>query len=159
MTRYAANPGRAGHAMSVETSRAVFASRNRCAEFFGAEPENTVFTLNCTHALNQAIKGLFHPGAHYVLSDIEHNAVIRPVHALTERGGSYTLFRTSPDTAETASESKNGIIGISSWKAKRACRRASGNRCPRPRRPAAEGLSASCRAACSLQDNRACRPR
>ncbi len=109
MTRYAANPGRAGHAMSVETSRAVFASRNRCAEFFGAEPENTVFTLNCTHALNQAIKGLFHPGAHYVLSDIEHNAVIRPVHALTERGGSYTLFRTSPDTAETLRSAAEAI--------------------------------------------------
>lgn len=109
MTRYAANPGRAGHAMSVETSRAVFASRSRCAEFFGADPENTVFTLNCTHALNQAIKGLFHPGAHYVLSDIEHNAVIRPVHALTQHGGSYTLFSASPDIAETLRSAAGAI--------------------------------------------------
>ena len=91
MTRYGANPGRAGHALSAATSQAVFTSRNKCAEFFGAEPENTVFTLNCTHALNQAIKGLFRPGAHYVLSDIEHNAVIRPVHALTARGGKVPL--------------------------------------------------------------------
>ena len=86
MTAYGANPGRSGHAMSMAASRAVFASRSACAEFFGAEPENTVFTLNCTHALNIAIKGLARPGAHFVLSDIEHNAVIRPVHSLTESG-------------------------------------------------------------------------
>ena len=109
MTRYGANPGRAGHAMSMETSQAVFASRMKCAEFFGAEPENTVFTLNCTHALNQAVKGLFRPGAHYVVSDIEHNAVIRPVHALTSRGASYSLFETSPDTAATVRSAAEAI--------------------------------------------------
>ncbi len=109
MTRYGANPGRAGHALSAATSQAVFTSRNKCAEFFGAEPENTVFTLNCTHALNQAIKGLFRPGAHYVLSDIEHNAVIRPVHALTARGGSYTLFETSQDVAATLRSASEAI--------------------------------------------------
>lgn len=109
MTRYGANPGRAGHALSAATSQAVFTSRNKCAEFFGAEPENTVFTLNCTHALNQAIKGLFRPGAHYVLSDIEHNAVIRPVHALTARGGSYTLFETSQDAAATLRSASEAI--------------------------------------------------
>ena len=87
--------------MSMAASRAVFASRSSCAEFFGAEPENTVFTLNCTHALNTAIKGLADDGAHYVLSDIEHNAVIRPVHALTSEGADYTLFETSPDAAQT----------------------------------------------------------
>ena len=86
ITAYGANPGRAGHALAQATGEAVFLSRSRCGEFFGAEPENTVFTLNCTHALNTAIKGLAHDGAHYVLSDIEHNAVIRPVHALTSEG-------------------------------------------------------------------------
>lgn len=109
MTRYGANPGRAGHALSAATSQAVFTSRNKCAGFFVAEPENTVFTLNCTHALNQAIKGLFRPGAHYVLSDIEHNAVIRPVHALTARGGSYTLFETSQDAAATLRSASEAI--------------------------------------------------
>lgn len=109
MTAYGANPGRAGHALSAATSRAVFESRDKCAKFFGAEPENTVFTLNCTHALNQAIKGLFHPGAHYVLSDIEHNAVIRPVHALTAHGGSYSLFEASPDAAATLRSASEAI--------------------------------------------------
>ncbi len=109
ITAYGANPGRAGHALAQATSEAVFRSRSRCAEFFGAEPENTVFTLNCTHALNTAIKGLAHKGAHYVISDIEHNAVIRPVHALTAEGASYTLFETSPDAGQTAWNAERAI--------------------------------------------------
>ena len=49
---YGANPGRSGHRLSLETSRQVFYAREKCAEFFGGETENTVFTLNCTHAIN-----------------------------------------------------------------------------------------------------------
>lgn len=109
ITAYGANPGRSGHALSLATSRAVFDSRSRCAEFFGAEPENTVFTLNCTHALNIAIKGLAYPGAHFVISDIEHNAVIRPVHALSEEGMYYTLFETSPDAEQTVWNAERAI--------------------------------------------------
>lgn len=109
MTAYGANPGRSGHAMSMAASRAVFASRSSCAEFFGAEPENTVFTLNCTHALNIAIKGLARPGAHFLLSDIEHNAVIRPVHSLAESGMSYTIFESSPDPGQTVLNAARGI--------------------------------------------------
>lgn len=109
ITAYGANPGRAGHALAQATGEAVFLSRSRCGEFFGAEPENTVFTLNCTHALNTAIKGLAHDGAHYVLSDIEHNAVIRPVHALTSEGADYTLFETSPNSEQTVWNAERAI--------------------------------------------------
>ena len=109
MTGFGANPGRSGHAMSMAASEAVYLSRSKCAAFFGAEPENTVFTLNCTHALNIAIKGLAHPGAHFVLSDIEHNAVIRPVHALGESGVTYTLFRTYPDAEQTVLSAARAI--------------------------------------------------
>lgn len=109
VSAYGANPGRSGHAMSLATSQAVFQSRSKCAEFFGAEPENTVFTLNCTHALNMAIKGLAEKGAHFVLSDIEHNASIRPVHALSAHGMSYTLFRTSHSEEETLLSAERAI--------------------------------------------------
>ena len=109
MTAYGANPGRSGHAMSMAASRAVFTSRSSCAEFFGAEAENTVFTLNCTHALNIAIKGLARQGAHFVLSDIEHNAVIRPVHSLSELGVSYSLFESSADPAQTVLNAARAI--------------------------------------------------
>lgn len=102
MVNYGGNPGRAGHRLSMETAQAVFDSRMKCAEFFGAEPENVIFTLNCTHSLNLAIKGIAVPYAHYIISDLEHNAVVRPVHAVSKGGNiSYSVARTANDEDET----------------------------------------------------------
>ncbi|MCL2077613.1 MAG: aminotransferase class V-fold PLP-dependent enzyme [Oscillospiraceae bacterium] len=102
MVNFGGNPGRAGHRLSMETAQAVFNSRLKCADFFGAEPENVIFTLNCTHALNLAIKGIISPSAHLITSDIEHNAVIRPVHAASkEHGISYSVARTTNNEEET----------------------------------------------------------
>ena len=110
MSAYGANPGRSGHRMSAETSEAVYKSRATCAEFFGAEPENTVFTLNCTHALNFVIKGLARKGCHFVASDMEHNAVIRPINAAAEHyGGSFTLFEATEDSEQTLWNAQRAI--------------------------------------------------
>ena len=87
MVSYGANPGRAGHKMSVETSEQVFKAREKCAAFFGAKTENTVFTLNCTHALNIAIKGILTRNAHIITTDLEHNAVIRPIYSASKDSG------------------------------------------------------------------------
>ena len=103
MVNYGGNPGRAGHKMSMETAQAVFNSRMKCADFFGAEPDNIIFTLNCTHALNLAVKGIAGANSHLITSDIEHNAVIRPVHAVSKENGiSYSMARTTNDPDETA---------------------------------------------------------
>lgn len=106
MTVYGANPGRSGYALAQKTGEAVFQSREKCAELFGAEAENVVFTLNCTHSLNYAIKGLSQRGKHFVISDLEHNAVVRPINAVAESfGGSFEdyckVFETAFDTEET----------------------------------------------------------
>ena len=98
LVRYGANPGRAGHSMSMETAAAVYDAREKCAEFFGASPENTVFMPNCTFALNTAIKGIMSENSHAVISDIEHNAVLRPLFAISGcRGVSYTPAATGSD--------------------------------------------------------------
>lgn len=76
------NAGRGGHQLAARTSAAVFSSRETIAEFFGAEAENVVFTLNCTAALNMAVKGIMHDGGHLIISGMEHNSVARPVAAL-----------------------------------------------------------------------------
>lgn len=107
---YGANPGRGSCTFSSDTSQAVYDSREECAGFFGADPENTVFTLNCTHALNYAIKGLARRGVHFVISDLEHNAVLRPVHACAaEYGGSYSVFSVSEDEEVTLSRAERAI--------------------------------------------------
>lgn len=110
MRTYGANPGRGGYEFSAATSQAVYNSRSACAELFGAQPENTVFTLNCTHALNIAIKGLGRKGVHYIISDLEHNAVLRPVHACTAHyGGSYSIFETSDSDEITLARAERAI--------------------------------------------------
>lgn len=102
LIEYGANPGRAGHNLSMKTAEAVYSAREKCAAFFNAEPENTVFMLNCTHALNTAIKGILKNGDHIICSDIEHNAVLRPVHTCTnERNVSYSFARTTDNDDET----------------------------------------------------------
>jgi cysteine desulfurase family protein len=87
MRRYGANPGRSGHAMSLSAAFKVFECREKAAEMFGAaSPEDVVFTQNCTHALNLAIKGILRQGDHVIISDLEHNSVLRPIHVMAERG-------------------------------------------------------------------------
>lgn len=110
MRGFGANPGRGGYPFAAAAGEAVFESRAACAELFGAEPENTIFTLNCTHALNFAIKGIAGKKPHFVISDIEHNAVLRPVHACTaQRGGSYSIFETAEDDEITISRAARAI--------------------------------------------------
>jgi cysteine desulfurase family protein len=110
LTAYGGNPGRSGHKLSIETAQAVFNARAKCAEFFGAEPENAIFTLNCTHALNLAIKGIVKKGAHLIISDLEHNAVYRPVHASSKENGiTYTKAVTSLNDDETVHNFEKAI--------------------------------------------------
>lgn len=110
MSVYGANPGRSGHAFSVKTAEAVYRAREICADFFGGEVENTIFTLNCTSALNFAIKGAARQGCHFVMSDIEHNAVSRPVYAAArELGGSCTIFETSADDEQTVRNAERAV--------------------------------------------------
>lgn len=78
------NPSRGGHILSQKSSDEVFECRNTIANFFDANPENVVFTLNATHALNTAIKGVAEPGDHFVISNLEHNAVFRPIVSVCE---------------------------------------------------------------------------
>lgn len=83
--RYGGNPGRSGHKLSADSGEAIFSSREKLAHLFNADEENCIFTLNCTEALNIAIKGIAKLGGHFVISDLEHNSVARPVHSLMNK--------------------------------------------------------------------------
>ncbi len=83
ITKYGGNPGRGGHKISLSTAEQVYKTRNSAAILFGAKTENVIFTLNCTHALNFAIKGIMNGSGHIITSSLEHNSVIRPIHALS----------------------------------------------------------------------------
>lgn len=109
-SHYGGNPGRSGHALSLKTAEAVYKTRSTAAEFFGAEVDNVIFTQNCTHALNTAIKGIAKDGCHIIISNLEHNSVLRPVHALSLNNGcSYSIAEISHDDFTTI-ENFNKLI-------------------------------------------------
>ena len=80
--RCCANPGRGGYPASMAAAKVVYRCREQASELFGCEPEQVVFTGNCTQGLNMAIRTLFHPGSRVLISGFEHNAVTRTLHAL-----------------------------------------------------------------------------
>lgn len=77
-----ASPGRGGYAAAEQAARVVFSAREEAGRLFSCRPEQVVFTMNCTHGLNIAIRSLVRPGGRVVISGFEHNAVTRPLHAL-----------------------------------------------------------------------------
>lgn len=114
-----ANPGRSGHRMATEAERSLDQARHTLNQFFnGEEPERWIFTLNCTDALNMAIKGVVNPGDHVITSDLEHNSVSRPLVAM-ERAGTITLTRLSshegyldPDELRAAITPKTKLVAL-----------------------------------------------
>ena len=77
------SPGRGGYSAAMRAADMAFACRSELAELYHLDnPEQVVFTMNATHALNIAIKSLVPPGGRVVVSGWEHNAVTRPLASL-----------------------------------------------------------------------------
>ena len=93
---YCGNPGRGAHALSRAAAEKIYECREEAAGLLGLDaPENVVFTVNTTAALNMAIKGLLRQGDHVLISDMEHNSVWRPIDRLAREGQiSYDVFST-----------------------------------------------------------------
>ena len=101
INKYCGNPGRSSHSLSQRSAEKIYEARCMLAELFSAEAENVVFTYNTTYALNIAIKTLARDGCHILISDMEHNSVLRPVYALCkERECTYSTFSSSGSDAD-----------------------------------------------------------
>lgn len=101
-TDFGANPGRSlATACVCAPPRPVYQVRQQAAEFFGAPgPECVLFQPSCTQALNVVLKGFLKPGDHVVITDLEHNAVTRPLEAL-KAGASPTPWPKCPPGTTT----------------------------------------------------------
>lgn len=100
LTHVGASPGRGGYGLSVESGRIAFRCRRRVAGILGIEgdPGRIAFMLNATHALNTALHGVLSRGDVLVLTPFDHNAVLRPAHALARfRDVEVRMLRASPD--------------------------------------------------------------
>lgn len=75
----------------VETREAI------CRLFQFDKPQNIIFTLNITHALNYLLKGILKENDHCLVSSMEHNAVMRPLEQLAAKGVSYTRIQADSE--------------------------------------------------------------
>ncbi|MDE6657997.1 MAG: aminotransferase class V-fold PLP-dependent enzyme, partial [Oscillospiraceae bacterium] len=101
IVRYGSS-GRGSHPIALRGSELIYSARETIANFFGAEPENIVLTANCTHALNIAIQGISKKGGHVIISQLEHNSVLRPVYALAKAGKiKYSIATVTEKKSET----------------------------------------------------------
>ncbi len=104
LTEYGGNPGRGAHRLSMKAAERLYDCRASAASLLGvSDPSRIIFVQNATMALNIAIKGLVADGDHVLISDLEHNAVLRPLKEL-ERVGRITLdtFPTGPSKESPA---------------------------------------------------------
>ena len=90
------NVNRGAYESSFEAENIVFETRELICQLFNfPKSENVIFTKNITESLNLLIKGLIKPGDHVIVSSMEHNAVMRPLNNLVNKG--VELSRVSCD--------------------------------------------------------------
>lgn len=97
------SPGRGGYDAAMAAADTAFACREELAELYHLDsPEQVVFTMNATHALNLAIKSLVPLGGRAVISGYEHNAVTRPLAALRAETAVAAAPLFDPEAVEAA---------------------------------------------------------
>ncbi|HJV34712.1 aminotransferase class V-fold PLP-dependent enzyme [Geomonas sp.] len=87
-------PGRGGYRQSLAAARIVYEARAALAAFFGvSDSSRLVFTHSATESINIAVSGLLKAGDHVVSTTVEHNALLRPLQLMRERGVEVTLVQ------------------------------------------------------------------
>jgi cysteine desulfurase family protein len=109
-----ASAGRGGHSLSIEAERVAFQCRRSLQRLFElpGDPGRISFTFNATHALNLALWGVLRRGDVVVVSQYDHNAVLRPVHYLArERGVQVRVLTGTPDGGIDLAEAERLLEG------------------------------------------------
>ena len=87
--------GRGGHEAAMWSADKILACRQEAALLFGVpDPERVTLVGNATHALNTAISSVAKRPGRILTSGFEHNAVMRPLEALKEKGYSVETLAT-----------------------------------------------------------------
>jgi cysteine desulfurase family protein len=83
LTAVGGNPGRGSYMAATEAEDVSFTLREQLCAFFGSpDAEACVFTPGATYGLNLVLKGYLRNGGHVLVSSVEHNAVMRPLHQI-----------------------------------------------------------------------------
>lgn len=85
-----ANSGRGGHFYSIRASELIYKTTELLCTLFNIKsPEQIAYTHNATLALNMGILGILDGNSHAIITQMEHNSVLRPVHKTCR----YTMVR------------------------------------------------------------------
>lgn len=88
MRNLGTNAGRGNYARARDSEELIYKARKGVANIIGVKKAgNIVFTSNVTESLNIILKGFLKEGDTVLTSNIEHNAMWRPLHALKEERG------------------------------------------------------------------------
>ena len=87
ITNRGININRGSYALAYDVEDIIYTTRQRLHTLFnGHDPSHAIFTQNVTMSLNMVIKGLLKAGDHVLVSSMEHNAVMRPLTQLLDKG-------------------------------------------------------------------------
>ena len=87
ITNCGININRGSYALAYDVEDIIYTTRQRLHPLFnGHDPAHVIFTQNVTMSLNMVIKGLLKAGDHVLVSSMEHNAVMRPLTQLLDKG-------------------------------------------------------------------------
>lgn len=87
MMNIGTNPGRGASTASLAGNRVLLDCRYALMDFFHFDKvENVVFTPNITTSLNTLIKSVVKKGWHVITSSMDHNATLRPLNSLSQKG-------------------------------------------------------------------------
>ncbi|MGH4121439.1 MAG: aminotransferase class V-fold PLP-dependent enzyme [Clostridium sp.] len=87
ITNIGTNPGRGASTASLVGNKVILNCRYALMDFFHFDKvENVIFTPNITTSLNTLIKSVVKQGWHVITSSMDHNATLRPLNALCQKG-------------------------------------------------------------------------
>ncbi len=88
MRENGSSPGRGNYANAMASEKLVYETRKEIAKLFCAKKASEiVFTLNATEAINTVLKGYLKSGDAVLTSNVEHNAMWRPLKNLENNHG------------------------------------------------------------------------
>lgn len=98
LTEGAFNINRGSYEGAYEVADKVLETREKLARLFHAKSsKQVIFTPGITFSLNYFIKGFLKSGDHVLVTGMEHNAVMRPLKQMEERGVTWDAVNTSAD--------------------------------------------------------------
>ena len=93
------NINRSSYRVTAEAAMSTLTVRENLCTLFGysGDCSHAIFTSGVTMSLNVIMKGLLHPGDHFIISAMEHNAVARPAAQLQAGGVELSIAPCAPD--------------------------------------------------------------